>query len=435
MSNIVLVGTQWGDEGKGRITDLLSNKAEMVVRFQGGDNAGHTVILDKNEFKLHLVPSGILNPNAVCVIGNGVVVNPMTLINELRDLESKGVRTDNLRISSNCHLIMPYHIALDSVTENSLGSLKIGTTRKGIGPAYADKAGRSGIRICDLMDPEVFKQKLSSILKIKNAILEKVYSSDAFEVEDIFNNYMQYAEILKKYVVDTAFLVNKAIDEGKNILFEGAQGTLLDIDHGTYPYVTSSSTTAGGVFSGSGIGPKRINNVIGITKSYCTRVGEGVFPTELSDKNGDYIRKKGNEYGTTTGRARRCGWFDCVTIRYAKIINNLDSLAITKLDVLTGLEKIKICTGYDIGGKIYDNVTPNCITLQKSKPVYIEIDGWDEDISDIKDFNGLPHNARKYIEILEELLSIPASMISVGPDRHQIIIRDNDLKSFLKHTD
>ncbi len=432
MSNIVLIGAQWGDEGKGRITDLLSSRVEMVVRFQGGDNAGHTVILDKNEFKLHLVPSGILNPNAICVIGNGVVVNPMTLINELKDLESKQIKTDNLRISSNCHLIMPYHIALDSATENSLGPLKIGTTRKGIGPAYADKASRFGIRMCDLENPEIFKQKLINILKIKNAILEKVYSSETFEVEDIFNSYMKYAEILKKYVVDTAFLVNEAIDEGKSILFEGAQGTLLDIDHGTYPYVTSSSTTSGGVFTGSGIGPKRINNVIGITKAYCTRVGEGVFPTELFDKDGDYMRQRGNEYGTTTGRARRCGWFDCVIIRYAKMINNLDSMAITKLDVLTGLEKIKICTSYNMDGKIYDNVTPNCATLQKSKPIYIEAAGWEEDISDIKDFDKLPGNAKKYINILEELLNIPASMISIGPDRHQIIVKDNNLKSFLK---
>ena len=432
MSNIVLIGAQWGDEGKGRITDLLSSRVEMVVRFQGGDNAGHTVILDKNEFKLHLVPSGILNSDVICVIGNGVVVNPMTLINELKDLENKGIRTDNLRISSNCHLIMPYHVALDSVTENNLGPLKIGTTRKGIGPAYADKASRSGIRICDLLNPEVFRQKLSSILQIKNAILSKVYSSDTFEVEDIFRNYLQYAEILKKYIVDTAFLVNEALDNGKNILFEGAQGTLLDIDHGTYPYVTSSSTISGGVFPGAGIGPKRINNVIGITKSYCTRVGEGVFPTELFDEIGDYMRNRGNEYGTTTGRARRCGWFDCVIIRYAKMINNLDSLAITKLDVLSGIEKIKICTGYDIDGRIYDNVTPNCTTLQKSKPVYMETDGWEEDISDIKDFGKLPFNAKKYINILEELLKIPASMISVGPDRNQIIIKDNNLKNFLK---
>ncbi|MDD3519740.1 MAG: adenylosuccinate synthase [Actinomycetota bacterium] len=432
MSNIVLIGAQWGDEGKGRITDLLSNKVEMVVRFQGGDNAGHTVIFDKNEFKLHLVPSGILNPNVICVIGNGVVVNPMTLINELKDLESKGISTDNLRISTNCHLIMPYHIALDSVTENSLGTLKIGTTRKGIGPAYSDKASRFGIRVCDLFNPEAFKQKLINILKIKNAILDKIYSSDTFEVEDIFTSYMQYAQILKKYVVDTAFLVNEALDKGKSILFEGAQGTLLDIDHGTYPYVTSSSTISGGVFSGSGIGPKKVDNVIGITKSYCTRVGEGVFPTELFDSDGDYMRNRGNEYGTTTGRARRCGWFDCVIIRYAKMINNLDSLAITKLDVLTGIKKIKICTSYDINGSIYDNLSPNCETLQKSKPVYIETDGWEEDISDIKEFDKLPHNAKKYIEILEELLNIPASMISVGPDRNQIIIKDNWLKSFLK---
>jgi len=434
MANIVLVGAQWGDEGKGRITDLLSSKAEMVVRFQGGDNAGHTVILDKNEFKLHLVPSGILNPSVICVIGNGVVVNPMTLINEIIDLENKGIKTDNLRISSNCHLIMPYHIALDSVTENSLGPLKIGTTKKGIGPVYADKASRFGIRMCDLLNPELFKQKLENILKIKNAILEKVYGSQTFKVEDIFNDYMLYANILKKYVVDTSFLVNEALDADKNILFEGAQGTLLDIDHGTYPYVTSSSTISGGVFSGSGIGPKKIDNVIGIVKSYCTRVGSGVFPTELDDNIGEYIRQKGKEYGTTTGRARRCGWFDCVVIRYAKMINNFDSLAITKLDVLTGVEKIKICVGYDIDGIIYNNITPNCEILQRSKPVYIEVDGWQEDITEVKKFEDLPNNTHKYIEKLEELLDIPMSMISVGPDRNQIIIKDESVKRFLQVT-
>jgi len=432
MANIVLVGTQWGDEGKGRITDLLSSNVEMVVRFQGGDNAGHTVMLDKNEFKLHLVPSGILNPNVICVIGNGVVVNPMTLINEINNLESRGIKTDNLRVSSNCHLIMPYHIALDSITENSLGSLKIGTTKKGIGPVYADKASRFGIRMCDLLNPVLFRQKLENILEIKNAILEKVYGSQTFKVEDIFHDYMSYAEVLKKYVTDTTFLVNEALDAGKNILFEGAQGTLLDIDHGTYPYVTSSSTISGGVFSGSGIGPKRIDNVIGIVKSYCTRVGSGVFPTELDNDIGEYMRQKGKEYGTTTGRARRCGWFDCVIIRYAKMINNIDSLAITKLDVLTGIEKIKICTSYDIEGIIYNNVTPNCDILQRSKPVYIEVDGWEEDIADAKKLRDLPKNTLKYVEILEELLNIPMSMISVGPDRNQIIIKDEKVKNFLK---
>lgn len=432
MSNIVLTGSQWGDEGKGRITDLLSGRMNMVVRFQGGDNAGHTVILNENTFKLHLVPSGILYPDVICVIGNGVVVNPDTLINELNDLKNKNINTDNLRISSNCHLIMPYHIAIDKAAESNLGPLKIGTTKKGIGPAYADKAARCGIRLCDLFSPELFRQKLTGILKIKNAILNKVYSSDGFDVEEIYNNYMEYAEKLKKYVADTTFLVNEALDAGKNILFEGAQGALLDIDHGTYPYVTSSSTISGGVFCGSGIGPKRIDHVIGITKSYCTRVGEGVFPTELFDQTGDYIRDRGSEFGTTTGRARRCGWFDCVLLRYSKMISNFDSIALTKLDVLTGIEKIKICTSYDINGKKHTNVTPDCAALQKSSPVYLEMDGWQEDLSRVRSFEKLPLNAKKYIETLEELLNIPASMVSVGPDRNQIIIRSNELEDFLK---
>jgi adenylosuccinate synthase len=424
MTNIVLVGTQWGDEGKGRITDFLSNKVDMVVRYQGGDNAGHTVILQGQEFKLHLVPSGILYPWVTCVIGNGVVINPETLITEINNLEEKGIKTDNLKISSNCHLIMPYHIALDSISENSLGPLKIGTTKKGIGPVYADKASRSGIRVCDLFDKISFKQKLSNILKIKNAILSKVYNTQTFDFDKIFDQYESYADVLKKYVVDSVLLINQAIDEKKNILFEGAQGTLLDIDHGTYPYVTSSNTIAGGVFSGSGIGPKKIDKVIGIAKAYCTRVGSGVFPTEQSNEIGDYIRNKGGEYGTTTGRARRCGWFDCVMIKYSAMINSLDSLALTKLDVLTGLEKVKICISYLIDGEEFKILAPDCEKLGKGDPIYMELDGWDEDLTNIKDFKNLPTNARKYIEVLEELAGIPISIISVGPDRDQLIVRD-----------
>jgi len=428
MSNIVLIGAQWGDEGKGRITDLLSSKVDMVVRFQGGDNAGHTVIFEGQEFKLHLVPSGILYPDVICVIGNGVVINPATLISEIKNLETKGINTENLRISSNCHIIMPYHIALDSASENKLGLSRIGTTKKGIGPAYADKASRVGIRICDLLDSSVFLQKLNDTLEIKNSILSKVYGYETFDAKKIFEEYINYAKIIKKYVVESTFLINKALDENKNILFEGAQGTLLDIDHGTYPFVTSSSTIAGGVFTGTGIGPGRINEVIGITKSYCTRVGEGVFPTEETGGIGEYIREKGNEYGTTTGRARRCGWFDCVIIRYAGMINNLSSLALTKLDVLSGIQKIKICTSYKINDNIYENITPNCLTLEKSKPNYIEVDGWDEDIRNITEFEKLPYNAKKYINTIEELTEIPVSLISVGPDRNQIIIKDKNLK-------
>lgn len=428
MANIVLVGAQWGDEGKGRITDLLSSKVGMVVRFQGGDNAGHTVIFNGQEFKLHLIPSGILYPDVVCVIGNGVVINPATLISEIENLEKKGIDTKNLRISSNCHIIMPYHIALDEASEKRLGSSKIGTTKKGIGPVYSDKASRVGIRVCDLLDAQLFWQKLSDALEVKNAILSKVYGAETFDAKEIFEKYNEYARIIKKYVVESTFLINKALDEKKNILFEGAQGTLLDIDHGTYPFVTSSSTIAGGVFAGAGIGPGRVNEVIGITKSYCTRVGEGVFPTEELGKIGEFIRVKGHEYGTTTGRARRCGWFDCVIIKYAGMINNLSSIAITKLDILSGIKKIKICTSYKVGDNIYENVTPNCFTLEKSQPQYIEVNGWDEDITSILEFEKLPYNARKYINTIEELTKIPVSMISVGPDRNQIIIKDENLK-------
>jgi len=428
MSNIVLVGAQWGDEGKGRITDLLSSKVDMVVRFQGGDNAGHTVMLNGQEFKLHLVPSGILYPDVTCVIGNGVVINPESLLSEIESLEKKSISTKKLKISLNCHLIMPYHIALDAASENRLGSSKIGTTKKGIGPVYSDKASREGIRICDLLDYDLFWRKLNDILEIKNAILSKVYNAETFDAKEIFEKYKRYAEVIKKYVVDSTFLINKALDDDKSILFEGAQGTLLDIDHGTYPFVTSSPTVAGGVFTGVGIGPGRINEVIGITKSYCTRVGSGIFPTEDTGETGDFIRKKGNEYGTTTGRARRCGWFDSVIIRYSAMVNNLNSLALTKLDVLSGIEKLKICSSYEIDGKTYENVTPNCYVLEKSKPQYLEVSGWDTDIANISEFDKLPDNAKKYINTIEELTRVPVSIISIGPDRNQIIIKDNRLK-------
>lgn len=428
MTNMVLVGAQWGDEGKGRITDLLSSKVDMVVRFQGGDNAGHTVILNGQEFKLHLVPSGILYPNVECIIGNGVVINPESLLFEIKNLEDKGIATKNLKISSSCHLIMPYHIALDGASENRLGSSKIGTTKKGIGPVYADKASREGIRVCDLLDRDIFWKKLNDVLEIKNAILSNVYNAKTFDAKEIFEKYNDYAQVIKKYVIESTFIINKALDENKNILFEGAQGTLLDIDHGTYPFVTSSSTIAGGVFSGAGIGPGRIDEVVGITKSYCTRVGFGVFPTEEKGEIGDTIRIKGNEYGTTTGRARRCGWFDSVIIRYSAMVNNLNSLALTKLDVLNGIEKLKICIGYKIDENVYENITPNCYFLEKSQPQYIEIDGWETDITNITEFDELPKNARKYVNAIEELTKVPVSIISVGPDRNQIIIKDNDFK-------
>lgn len=428
MSSIVIVGAQWGDEGKGRITDLLSGQVDMVVRYQGGDNAGHTVVSGGLQFKLHLIPSGILYPDVICVIGNGVVINPEVLIDELNNLEDKGINTDKLRISCNAHLIMPYHIILDKAGEHRLGKSKIGTTHKGIGPAYADKAARSGIRVQDLLDPKIFRTKLEESLKFKNVLLKKVYGMKPLNAEEIFDKYKAYADRIGKYIIDTSFLVNKALDENKRVLFEGAQGTLLDIDHGTYPFVTSSSTIAGGVCVGAGIGPGRIDEVIGVAKAYTTRVGSGPFPTEEVGDIGDNLREKGNEYGTTTGRPRRCGWLDSVILKYSVMINSIDSIALTKIDVLSGLKKIKICTGYKYKGKIYHNLPPHQTIMHKCQPIYQELKGWDEDISTAKNFGDLPKEAQYYVKQIEEILKIPVSMISVGAERSQIIIKDEDLR-------
>ncbi|MBC7333633.1 MAG: adenylosuccinate synthase [Actinobacteria bacterium] len=431
MPGIVVVGTQWGDEGKGRITDLLASQADMVVRYQGGDNAGHTVVLDGVKFKLHLIPSGILYPNVMCVIANGVVINPEVLIEELTNLENKGVSTKNLRISCNAHLVMPYHIVLDKAGEYRLGKSKIGTTHKGIGPAYADKAARSGIRTQDLLDLKIFRTKLEEILKFKNAVIEKVYELEPLDLEVIFNKYKDYADIIGKYIVDTSFLINKSLDENKRVLFEGAQGTLLDIDHGTYPYVTSSSTISGGVCVGAGVGPGRLDEVIGVAKAYTTRVGSGPFPTEEVSKIGDYLREKGFEYGTTTGRPRRCGWFDSVILRYSAMINSLDSIAITKLDVLSGLDSIKICVGYKYKDHVFYDLPPHQSIIHKCEPIYQELKGWNRDISSLKSFKDLPEETQNYINRIEELVKVPVSMISVGAERSQIIIKDEALKQRL----
>ncbi len=431
MPAIVIIGSQWGDEGKGRITDLLSSQVDMVVRFQGGDNAGHTVVSNGKEFKLHLIPSGILYPDVTCIIGNGVVINPEVLIGELDDLEKKGVDTSNLRISCNAHLVMPYHIVLDKAGEHRLGKSKIGTTHKGIGPVYEDKASRSGIRVQDLLDFKIFRIKLEESLKFKNAIVEKVYNMKPLDLEEIFTRYRTYAGRIGKYISDTSFLINKALDENKKVLFEGAQGTLLDIDHGTYPFVTSSSTIAGGVCIGAGIGPGRIDEVIGITKAYITRVGSGPFPTEETGNIGDYLREKGIEYGTTTGRPRRCGWMDIVILKYSVMINSIDSIAITKLDVLSGLNKIKICTGYKYQGKIYNSLPPHQTIMHKCEPVCEEFKGWNEDISEVSSFGDLPENAQYYIEKIEEMIKVPVSLISVGAERSHIIVRDESLRQRL----
>jgi adenylosuccinate synthase len=431
MSSVAIIGCQWGDEGKGRIVDLLSNRFDVVVRFQGGDNAGHTVVKGNDEFKLHLIPSGILYPDVICVIGNGVVLNPEVLIEELDDLEGRGISTDNLRISSNAHLIMPYHIILDKAGEHRLGKSKIGTTHKGIGPVYADKALRMGIRAQDLKDLKIFKTKLEESLKLNNKIMEKIYRLDPLDINEVFDKYRQYGNRIKKYIVNTTSLINEALDNNKKVMFEGAQGTMLDIDQGTYPYVTSSSTIAGGVCVGAGIGPGRLDEILGVAKAYTTRVGSGPFPTEESSKIGDWLREKGYEYGTTTGRPRRCGWIDTVVLKYSTMINSMDSIALTKLDILSGLKKLKICTGYKYNGKVYHNMPCHQTILHKCIPVYEECQGWSEDISRIKNFEDLPKQARDYIKTIENITKVTVSMISVGAERSKIIMKDRNIESRL----
>ncbi len=429
MASIAIVGTQWGDEGKGRITDLLARSMDFVVRFQGGDNAGHTVVLKDKEFKLHLIPSGIFYPQVGCIIGNGVVVNPGVLIDEIKELNSRGISTDNLKISCNAHLIMPYHILLDKAAESKLGKSKIGTTHKGIGPVYADKAARAGIRAQDLLDLKIFRTKLKEALKIKNSILTKVYGMDPLVPEEVFDQYCKYKEEIGKYIVDTSIVLNRALDANQKVLLEGAQGTMLDIDYGTYPFVTSSCTLASSAYIGAGIGPGRIDEVLGVAKAYTTRVGSGPFPTEEESEVGNFMREKGKEYGTTTGRARRCGWLDAMILGYSAMLNQLDSMVLTKLDVLTGLEEIKICTGYRYKGKVYRKLPSHQTILHKCEPLYETMPGWKNDLGNIRDFNDLPKPVKRYVERIEELVKVPVSMISVGPERDQIIIRDDSFKS------
>ena len=431
MSSLAVVGVQWGDEGKGRKVDLLSSQMDMVVRFQGGNNAGHTVVKGEDVFKLHLIPSGILYPKVTCVIGDGVVLNPAVLIEELDNLKTKNINIENFKISCKAHMVMPYHIVLDKAREHRLGKSNIGTTHKGIGPVYSDKASRSGIRTQDLLDHKIFKTKLEEELSLKNAIIEKVYGMEPLDPGEIYEDYMLYAERIGKYIIDTAFMINEFLDQNKSVLFEGAQGTMLDIDQGTYPYVTSSSTTSGGACIGAGVGPGRLDEVLGIAKAYTTRVGSGPFPTEIKGDTGDLLREKGHEYGTTTGRPRRCGWLDAVVLRYSAMLNYLDSIALTKLDILSGLEKIKICTAYKYKKEVYKNLPCHQTILHKCTPVYEEFEGWSEDITGIKNYEDLPAAARKYIESIEEIIKVPVSMISVGPERSQIIIRDGNLKKRL----
>ncbi|MGC5326469.1 adenylosuccinate synthase [Brevibacillus sp. SYSU BS000544] len=422
MSTVVVVGTQWGDEGKGKITDYLAETAEVVARYQGGNNAGHTIIFDGNKYKLHLIPSGIFYKDKVCVIGNGMVIDPKALIAELEYLHGFGFSTKNLKISNRAHVIMPYHIKLDGVEEESKGENKIGTTRKGIGPAYMDKAARIGIRIADLLDAEEFERKLSRNLAEKNRVFEKLYDTTGFELKEILEEYLGYAEIIRPYVADTSVVLNDVIDKGNRVLFEGAQGVMLDIDQGTYPYVTSSNPIAGGVTIGSGVGPSKIHQVIGVAKAYTTRVGDGPFPTELHDETGNHIREVGFEYGTTTGRPRRIGWFDSVVVRHARRVSGVTGLAITKLDTLTGIKTLRICTAYKYNGEIVEEFPANLNILAKCEPVYEDLPGWDEDITGITNLNDLPENARHYIERITQLTGIPLSIFSVGPDREQTVV-------------
>ncbi len=419
MPSVVVVGTQWGDEGKGKITDYLSENAEVVARYQGGNNAGHTIVFNDTKYKLHLIPSGIFYDDKICVIGNGMVIDPKAIVEELAYLHERNVSTANLRISNRAHVILPYHLRLDAVEEESKGANKIGTTKKGIGPAYMDKAARVGIRICDLLDKEVFEEKLERNLADKNRLLERMYEAEGFKKEDILEEYYEYGQQIKKYVVDTSVVLNDAIDEGRRVLFEGAQGVMLDIDQGTYPYVTSSNPIAGGVAIGSGVGPSKINHVVGVSKAYTTRVGDGPFPTELHDETGDKIREVGNEYGTTTGRPRRVGWFDSVVVRHARRVSGITDLSLNSIDVLTGIENLKICTAYKYKGEVIDEFPASLKVLAECEPVYEEMPGWTEDITGVKDLGELPPNARHYIERVSQLTGIPLSVFSVGPDRNQ----------------
>ena len=421
MPAIVLLGAQWGDEGKGKATDLLGDKVKYVVRYQGGNNAGHTVVIGKEKYALHLLPSGILTPSCIPVIGNGVVIDPAVLLEEIRGLNERGVDTSKLKISTNAHLITPYHRTIDIVSERFLGKSKIGTTGRGIGPAYADKINRIGIRIQDLFDPSILRQKLEGALRDKNQVLIKVFNRKGIEVDDVLDEYLGYAEILKPYVTDTSLLLNQALYKGEVVLLEGSQGTLLDVDHGTYPFVTSSNPTAGGASTGSGIGPTKISRVIGIVKAYTTRVGSGPFPTELFDEDGEKLRTIGGEFGVTTGRSRRTGWYDALIARYAVRVNGLTDFFLTKLDVLTGWEKIPVCVAYEIDGKRVEELPASQTDFHHAKPIYEFLPGWSEDISSAKELKDLPANARAYVKYLEEISGAPMSAIGVGPGREQTI--------------
>lgn len=425
MASVIIVGTQWGDEGKGKIVDYLANKAQYVVRSQGGSNAGHTVVVDNIKYKLRLLPSGILHKDKVCIIGNGVVIEPKVFLSEIDGLIEKKVNMSNLKISNRAHVLMPYHKILDELQEEDLGENKLGTTKNGIGPCYMDKASRLGIRIVDLMNKETFAKKLKFNVELKNKLLKKLYNHEGINYEELLKEYLEYADRLRPYVADTTTILNKAIKEKKNILFEGAQATMLDLDHGTYPFVTSSYPAAGGACTGSGVGPRKIDNVIGVVKAYSTRVGEGPFPSELFDDVGQFIRDKGGEYGTVTGRARRCGWLDACVIKYASYINGLDSVAITRLDILDELDKLKICVAYKYNGEILEDYPADLDILSKVEPVYEEFEGWKTSTTNIREYDKLPENAKKYLKRLSEVIETDISIVSVGAGRDEtIIIKD-----------
>jgi adenylosuccinate synthase len=421
MPAIVLVGAQWGDEGKGKATDLLGDRVDYVVRYQGGNNAGHTVVIGDETYALHMLPSGVLSPGAVPVIGNGVVIDPQVLLDEIDGLAARGVDCGKLLVSANAHLIMPYHRALDKVTERYLGSSRIGTTGRGIGPAYGDKIARVGIRVQDLFDPGILRKKLDLVLRDKNQILSKVYNRRGIDPQACAEEYLRYAERLCPYVADTGLILGRALDRGQVVLLEGAQATMLDVDHGTYPFVTSSSPTAGGACAGSGIGPTRIARVIGIVKAYTTRVGEGPFPTELHDEQGEWLRKTGAEYGVTTGRPRRTGWFDAVIARYAARVSGITDFFLTKLDVLSGLDRVPVCVAYQVGGTRHDEIPMTQTDFHHAVPVYEYFDGWGEDISKARSFDDLPANARTYITAVEKMIGAPVAAVGVGPRRDQTL--------------
>ena len=426
MTTTVVLGAQWGDEGKGKVTDFFASSADYVVRFQGGNNAGHTIVVGDEKLALSLTPSGVLYPECVPVIGSGCVVDLDFLKKELEMLNSKNVSTKKLAISANAHLILPYHKLLDELIEESLGKDKIGTTKKGIGPCYSDKIQRCGIRVQDLLDDEIFAQKVNKNLEEKNQILTKIYGRDPLDPNEIINEFKSYKDIVTNHIKDTSLMISNAIKSNKNILFEGAQGTLLDIDHGTYPFVTSSNTSSGNAAIGSGVGPLNLNKIVGVTKAYISRVGSGPFITEQENEIGDYLIEKGAEFGVVTGRRRRCGWLDLISLKYSVRVNTLTELFITKLDVLSGLDEIKLCVGYKNGDEVISDYPYQQSILYNAQPVYETFEGWEEDITSIKNFEELPENAKKYINAIENFIEIPITFISVGPERNQNIVIAND---------